>query len=330
MLPVADLHCDLLSFLADNAEDAYLDPRSNASYPQMKEGGVAFQALAIFTETGRDSFIKGKKQIAALEKLLLKHPQKFTLFNPLSPIEQGKAIAVLPAFENGSSFCSEDMPLEEGLRYLDSVLRTFGRILYISLTWDGENRFGGGNGSKAGLKEDGKRVLDWMADKKIAVDFSHTSDFLADDILNYIDKKSLSVPVLASHSNVRSIERRPRNMPDFLIKEIIVRKGLTGLNLFAPFIGSEPEMIALHVENLLTMGGEDHIVFGADFFPLLSLGSTVKQKYGTDTSFFEEFPNSSGYPKVLSILEKKLHLNEKILRKISIDNFQTYANNSLV
>ncbi|MBS0628086.1 MAG: membrane dipeptidase, partial [Verrucomicrobia bacterium] len=230
-----------------------------------------------------------------------------------------KAISVIPAFENACGFCSDDMTLDQGFLYLDSILKTFGRILYISLTWDGENRFGGGNGSKVGLKEEGKVILQWLHQKKIAIDLSHTSDFLADDILNYIDKKSLKIPVMASHSNARHITDQNRNLPDFLIQEIISRNGLIGLNFFAPFIGNESKDLIRHVEHILFLNGEDNLCFGADFFPDLST-SHLKTKYKSAICFFPDLNNSSCYSKALFILEK--HLN---LQKIAHENFQRYA-----
>ncbi|MBS0627925.1 MAG: membrane dipeptidase, partial [Verrucomicrobia bacterium] len=70
MIPIVDLHCDLLSFLAENPSHTINDPRSNASYPQMKQGNVVLQTLAIFTKSAPSAFVSAKKQIDALKKLL--------------------------------------------------------------------------------------------------------------------------------------------------------------------------------------------------------------------------------------------------------------------
>ncbi len=59
------------------------------------------------------------------------------------------------------------------------------------MTHHTENRFGGGNFSEVGLKEDGKVLLDYLTDKNIVIDLAHTSDALAFGILNYIDHKKL-------------------------------------------------------------------------------------------------------------------------------------------
>lgn len=325
MIPIIDLHCDLLSFLAERSALSTDNPESNSSYSQMKQGNVILQTLAIFTESSQASFIKGQQQIGSLKRLLAEQGDRYQLFDPsLCFTKSSKAISIIPAFENASGFCSNDMSIDQGLSYLDSILSEFKRILYISLTWDGENRFGGGNGSKVGLKEDGERIIEWMHEKKIAIDLSHTSDFLADDILNYLDKKSLRVPVLASHSNARSITNKERNLPDFLIKEIITRKGIIGLNFFAPFIGKEAKDIIKHVEHFFHLGGENNLCFGADFFPDL-LASYIQAKYQSPICFFPELNNSSCYPRALSMLETHLNLKNEILQKIAHKNFEQYA-----
>jgi len=329
MMPVVDLHCDLLSFLAEDPSRKVDHPGSNASFPQMKQGNVILQTLAIFTDSSPSSFMEGKKQIEALKRLLYEQANYYQLFDPsLDLTKAHNTISVIPAFENASGFCSDEASIDQGLSYLESILSTFKRILYISLTWDGENRFGGGNGSKAGLKDDGKQVLQWMHEKKIAIDLSHTSDFLADDILNYIDKKSLKVPIIASHSNVRSITNKERNLPDFLIQEIITRKGIIGLNFFAPFIGKEPKDLIKHVEHIFFLQGEDHLCFGADFFPDL-VASYIQKKYQSDICFFPELNNSSCYPKALDLLQKHLNLKNETLQKIAYENFGRYASSFL-
>ena len=329
MIPIVDLHCDLLSFLAENSAHTVEQPESNASYSQMKQGNVVLQTLAIFTDSSPSSFLSGKKQLESLKKILLEKPNRYQLFDPSKNlIDSSNVISVIPAFENASGFCSDDTSIDEALSYLESILTTFGRILYISLTWDGENRFGGGNGTKSGLKDDGKIVLQWLHEKKIAIDLSHTSDFLADDILNYLDKKSLKIPVIASHSNVRSITNKERNLPDFLIQEIIARKGVIGLNFFAPFIGKESKDLPKHVEHLLLLAGEDHLCFGADFFPDL-LASYVQKKYQSNICFFPELNNSSCYPTAIFLLQKQLNLKNDVLEKIAHKNFGRYASTHL-
>lgn len=325
MIPIADLHCDLLAFLGENPSHTIHDPISNASYPSMQQGGVCLQILPVFTETKPESGQEGDKQLRAFEKLLQNSANRYRLFTPSdTPPAIGMPISVILAFENASGFCPEGIPLQKGLDTLSGIYNRFRHIFSISLTWEGENRFGGGNGSRAGLKEDGKRLLEFLSEKKTAIDLSHTSDFLLDGILNHLDKKSLSIPVIATHSNVRSVTDRERNLPDFAIEEICKRNGLIGLNFFAPFTGHGFEDLSDHAKEILSKGGENILAFGADFFPSLP-APRLQEKYRSKICFFPELPNSSCYPVVLSLLERKLTLSQEILRKVAFENIYSFA-----
>jgi microsomal dipeptidase-like Zn-dependent dipeptidase len=73
-MKIADLHCDLLSYLAEDERHTAYDPISRASIPLLKEGGVGFQTLAIFTETQPESVKEGVKQAETFFELSKKYP----------------------------------------------------------------------------------------------------------------------------------------------------------------------------------------------------------------------------------------------------------------
>ncbi len=317
-VPVIDLHCDLLCYLQMKQGRTPFDPLSRASFSQMKEGGVRLQTLAIFTYTKPGSTESAQQQIEIFSQLPHRYPDQYEFF---TGTDFSDKIAIVPAFENASGFCEEDEPLEKGLARLQHWYRQLKRILYISLTWDHENRFGGGNASTVGLKEDGKQLLRWMDGKRIAVDFSHTSDALAFDILNFIDKQGLKIPVLASHSNFRAITNVARNLPDELAQEIIRRQGIIGFNLFSPFIGaSDSNNLLKHVEHGLKLNGQNALAFGADFFNDADFPG-AKEKYKSDTLFFPNFGDASTYPHMLQLFEQKLR--PAIAAENSLNFFKT-------
>lgn len=278
-MEVIDLHCDLLAYLALSPDRTEHDPIFRCSVPLQDAGGVKTQVLAIASETGVYSLLMGLHQLKIFLALSEKYPGRF-----------------LPAFENASSFALDSEPLETVLKRLETILTQI-HPLYISLTWNGENRFGGGCGAKCGLKEDGKELLRFLSGRGIAVDFSHTSDLLAHDLLNLIDKEELNIPVMASHSNFRAIVDNIRNLPDDIAKEIMKRKGIIGLVFYSSFLGS-PENLPKMVEHGLELGGENALAFGADFFCLDDLTALLHHGGG----FFDEMANSSCYPHVLEQL----------------------------
>lgn len=94
-MKIADLHCDLLSYLAEDESHTAHDPESRASIPLLKQGGVGFQTLAIFTKTGKESVQQGILQAEAFFNLAKKYP----FF--------GSEIKTMVSIENASSFCDE-------------------------------------------------------------------------------------------------------------------------------------------------------------------------------------------------------------------------------
>ena len=319
---IIDLHNDLLSYLSHKQGRSPEDPASRSSHAQMVQGQVKLQTLAIFSITGSNSVASGKSQVEEFLKLVRHYP---TLFAKCSfPFKPGPQVQIIAAIENASSFASESEPLIDALLRLDEYVNRIGPILYISMTWDDENRFGGGNRSSVGLKEDGKRLLEWMSGKKIAIDMSHTSDKLAHGIFEFMEQKGLSIPVIASHSNFRAVSNYPRNLPDDIAKEIIRRKGLIGLNFFAPFIHQNDfSVIARHVEYGLELGAADALCFGADFFPDADFPN-IRKKYQRETAFFPELGNASVYPFALKLFEEKLGMKWEQQEKIAYKNAATF------
>lgn len=292
---VFDLHCDLLAYLSEVDGSTPLDEASRCSLPLLEKGGVVFQALAVFSELGEGSRRTAESQIGCFRKMLQNYPQ-------------GKTHFIL-AVESACGLLEEEEPIELLFPRFDEE-----KWLYVSLTWKEENRFGGGDQTKVGLKRDGEILLEYMNGKGVAVDLSHTSDLLAEGILNYIDKKGLDITPIASHSNFRFIKDHPRNLPDYLAQEIINRGGVIGINFVRHFVGNDPEDFLKHIQHGLSLGGEEVLALGADFFGGLSLPAIEHLK-----PFYQEsFSNSSSFPQFLALLRKELSENQ--IEKIAYCN----------
>lgn len=324
--PIADLHCDLLCYLGNNSKRSPYDPAARCSIPQLKEGNVKVQILAIFTETAQGSFTKGLAQANIFRDLPKSYPDVFEHIREPTQFEELRSsdkIGILPAIENASSFCEEDEDLEEALKRLTTLQRKLGKLTYLSLTWNTENRFGGGALTKVGLKNDGKRLIDYLSQHGISLDFSHTSDYLAYEILNYIDKNNLAISLLASHSNFRSVAQVPRNLPDDLVKEILNRHGIIGLNFVRPFVGQDsPHNFVKQLSHAFHLQAGSGICFGADFF--CSDDISLDHRKPSEQYFFPQFEHAGSYPKVLELWKKELFPSNEMLEKICYKNLTEF------
>jgi membrane dipeptidase len=316
---IADLHCDLLSYLAQDEKRNIYDGEMRCSLPQLKKGNVVFQTLAIFTETGKKSVAFAEKQFTIFRTLPKLYPEAFERISDLVIPKPNGKVRIAVSVENASGLCSETEPLEACFSRFDQYREMAGPILYISLTWNYENRFGGGNLTKVGLKRDGELLLEYLDGKGIAIDLSHTSDALAHDILDYIDKKGLKIIPLASHSNFRAICDQPRNLSDAIAKEIVKRGGVIGLNFFKAFIGKNcPEDFIRQVDYARFLGAFDQHCFGADFFYDKDLPLSLYPF----PFFYERFADAGCYPDVIAYLNDVFTKQE--LEKIAYKNLSAF------
>lgn len=312
-LPIIDFHCDLLSYLSFSSDRSAVDQKARCSLSHLQQGQVKIQVFAVYTKTLPGSVMEGQHQLEKYREMLQ------TFSHLIQPFSEDKhfphSLQSFYAFENASGFCEETELMHTCFSRLEKLLETFGPPLYISLTWNGKNRFGGGSGSTAPLSEEGKELIDWMNEKKIAIDLSHASDPLIESILNLLEQKKYTLPILASHSNARAVQAKERNLPDELAKEIFRKNGVIGLNFYQPFVGQHPQDFAQHIAHWLEIGGENGIAFGADFF------------YENDFSFsenaeiyFNSYNTSACYPRILQKISQDLKLSPKILEKLAFKN----------
>lgn len=308
-----DLHCDLMAYLA--LSNTSVQDEVRCSLKNIREGKVKMQVMAMYSSTEKGSVEYVKKQLRCYKNLL--QTEGVREFFPENFDIKNDGLSIIAAVENASGFCEEEMPIETMFENFDT-LNSEVKLMYIGLTHHTENRFGGGNFTDIGLKEDGKLLLDYIDGKKIAVDLAHTSDQLAFDILNYIDQRNYLIPLIASHSNMRAVFRHNRNLPDELVSEIVKRGGLIGINFVKYFINPEDaEQIYAHIDYALKMGAENSICFGADFFDDRTHPDQTRYPY-----FFDEYGTPQSYEKINSKIAQIF--SPEFQKKMSYGNVLSY------
>lgn len=313
--PIIDLHCDLLIYLTQPHADINTKEDLGCSIPYLEEGKVKLQVMAIFAPTQSGSHRLGIKQSEIFSQL---NSQKNPLYNfekqHVESLADNKNIGMLASLENASVFCDESISLKQGFEHLQTIMNHVGQLFYIGLTHHSENRFGGGNYTSVGLKKDGEALIDYLDEKNIAIDFSHTSDALAYDILDYVTKHDLMVPIIASHSNYRTVFEHPRNLPDEIAQEIIHRQGLIGVNFLRAFVNNEkPEALHEHIDYGIKLGAQNSICYGADYFYYKNHPDKTRIPF-----YFKEHENASCYQRINEVLDQRF--DPEIGDKISYKN----------
>ena len=103
-------------------------------------------------------------------------------------------------------------------RWHEAGLRLLGLAHY------GPGRYAGGTGTENGLTDLGKSLLAEMSALGMTLDVTHCTDTGIDEALALFEG-----PVLASHSNARSLVPRQRQLPDRQIEAVAARGGIVGI-----------------------------------------------------------------------------------------------------
>ena len=260
-----DLHCDTLTdwkYTTTGNPDTLDDPSRVLSLRSIPKGVKWAQFYAIFIPDE----VRGDDAIEYFEKNRANFERQMKLFGDrVSPCvnaetiraawDDGKTAAIL-AIENGSALAGR----------LDRVsLLAKQGVRYITLVWNGENELGSGHTTDHGLSDFGKAVVPEMEKEGILVDVSHLNDPGFEDLFRIAKK-----PFMASHSNARAICSHKRNLTDDMIREMVKRGCLIGLNYFVKFLEDDGNVESLdqlmkHVDHFFKLGAEKNLALGSDF-----------------------------------------------------------------
>lgn len=139
-------------------------------------------------------------------------------------------------------------------------------VRIVTLTWNHDSIYGCGasTDNTASLKPAGKKLAQYLSARGVYMDASHLSERGFWDLAECVD-----TPILATHSNSRTVCPHLRNLTDAQFCEIVRRGGLVGINLYVPFLTKHKtarcDTIVQHIEHFCELGGEKHLCIGADW-----------------------------------------------------------------
>ncbi len=260
---VVDAHCDTLTVLVKQGRR--LGQKSGAGHvdlPRLIFGGVNLQFFAAFIgpEFRADPLARALEIIDLFYEEMAENAclvEPVYTYDDIQKIISQKKVAALLTLEGG-----------EALAGRIEVLRAFHRlgVRGVTLTWNGRNELGDGvleSGTGGGLTRFGVAVVREMNRLGMVVDVSHLSEHGFRDVLRESGK-----PVIASHSNCRSLCDHPRNLHDWQIKALAAAGGVVGLCFYPAFVHRNKPSLETwlhHARHLADLAGVDCIGIGSDF-----------------------------------------------------------------
>lgn len=257
--PVFDLHCDTaLALLGDNhpnnlkQNDLHIDLRRSEQLL-----GYA-QCFACFTTTlyDNDPAATFQKELDAILNQIQINNDKIRLVHSSRQIEEnytnGLSSAIL-TIEGPAGFGFDPKKLEE-LYAIGFRITTLG--------WNESNPLTGSHVTGGGLTVQGREYVREAQRLNMLVDVSHISDAGFWDIMQITQG-----PVIASHSNSRSVWNVSRNLTDDMFRAICSTGGVAGINLYTDFLGDKATLdtVCDHILHFIDLDPTaTHICLGGD------------------------------------------------------------------
>lgn len=156
---------------------------------------------------------------------------------------------------------------------IETVARWGTRLM--NLTWNFPNAISGTNlrETDRGLSAYGRDFVRELEHHHIYADVSHLSDVGFWDLVHMARK-----PIVASHSNARTLRGHSRNLTDDMFRAIRDSGGVVGINFYRAFVGEGDDLDTLiaHMEHFLELDGEKTVCFGGDLDGCDVLAGTLR------------------------------------------------------
>ena len=196
--------------------------------------------------------------------------------------------------------------------------------------WNEKNKFGSGNRSKDGLTELGIKLIKKAIELNMIIDVSHANEQTFYDILNVIEtekKLGKKVNLIASHSNVRSLCDRERNLNDEQLRKLKDLAGYIGLFTNGNFLSKDNETISYEERQNNYLKHLNYIINNIGFSTDKILVSTDDMNFDPDESYhnLEAFPIEMISTKLHDLIEK--NYNKEIADNILVNNAQELFKN---
>ena len=264
-IPVFDLHCDsALALLGETWNEAG-SLKKNELHIDLERAAkleAYCQCFACYTTPMMEEWNKlspvviFERELATIQREVDKNKRIISIAYSMAEVdanrEKGRMSALL-TIEGPAGF-GFDPALLENLYQIGFRASTLG--------WNESNVLTGSNVTGGGLTDKGREYVKEAQRLGMLVDVSHISDEAFWDIMD-----CTQAPIIASHSNSRSLCGHSRNLTDDMFLAICRTGGVAGVNQYAEFLGEKPTLdtVCDHIFHFMELDPSGkHISLGGD------------------------------------------------------------------
>lgn len=263
--PVFDLHCDTaLKLMGEDSNEAgslkanngHIDLTRAKKLPGYCQCFACFTTPSMGEHRGVSPTVIFEREIATIQREVDANKRLIRLAYSAADVEANMEKGLMSAIltiEGPAGFGFDPDLLET--MYLAGF-----RI--SSLGWNEQNVLTGSNVTGGGLTDLGRKYVKEAQRVGMRIDVSHISDEGFYDIMDIT-----TAPILATHSNSRSVWNHSRNLTDDMFRQICATGGVAGFNQYASFIGIKPTLDTAcdHILHFVEMDPDcKHIALGGD------------------------------------------------------------------
>lgn len=262
-MKIIDFHCDALCKLLLDEDLTFEQSKPGAldvTYERLRDSNTLVQTFAIYipqTLNGRlepilESIDRFEQRVQSCEHMML--------IRSVSDLE-----LCLSRGKTGALLSLEGVDGLQGRLPLLRVMHRLG-IRAAGLTWNNANWAADGamEPRGGGLTGQGIRFVEECNKLEMIVDVSHLSEQAFWDTIALSSR-----PIIASHSNCRSLLDHPRNLTDKQIKALLATGGMMGITYVPWFVSAEENVtiahLISHIEHVCELGGAGQMMLGSDF-----------------------------------------------------------------
>lgn len=269
--PFVDVHSDLLMDVIEKRAYGQKHVIEDDWVPRMRTAGINVRVLALYVDeklVPDMALRRGMQMVSALLSEEKESPS-IKICRNYSDVEDALAqnkIGLILAFEGVE-------PLLNDIRLLPVFYELGVRVMSLThsrrnFAADGAPYFPDRAGTLGGLTEFGAQIVQDAQGLNMLMDVTHINDTGFWEVLNIVKG-----PVIATHSNCRSLCDHPRNFSDEMIKAIADRGGVIGVlhYCFGSLDGTNHTVkhILDHLDHMVKVGGIECAGFGFDFYQYL-------------------------------------------------------------
>ena len=238
--PVFDFHCDTaLVLLGEDMNSAgslkkntgHIDLERAAALPGYAQCFACFTTPYMEQWKGISPIVAFERELATIQREIYMNADKISIAYSPEEVEDNKTKGMMSAI----------LTLEgtAGIDYNPEVLEDLYDIGFrvVSLGWNEKNPLTGSHETGGGLTALGKEFVKEAQRVGMLVDVSHISDEGFWDIM-----KITEAPIIATHSNSRSVCNNSRNLTDDMFRAIVETGGIAGFNACDEFTGENPTL----------------------------------------------------------------------------------------